>query len=152
MRVVVASWLLILPLAGCAIGEGDAVDGAGGGHGAGGALEHLPAQGAMGPYSAAVSSGEHVFLSGKIGERGGSFEREVETAIEALEAELQRLGLGLADVVAVTVYLTDMSTYAELNAVYARRFPQPWPARATVAVSGLPGGARVELSATARRR
>ena len=128
--------------AGCAIGEGDT----------GAALEHLPAQGAMGPYSAAVSSGEHVFLSGKIGERGGSFEREVETAIEALEAELQRLGLGLADVVAVTVYLTDMSTYAELNAVYARRFPQPWPARATVAVAGLPGGARVELSATARRR
>ncbi|HZM00710.1 MAG TPA: RidA family protein [Planctomycetota bacterium] len=106
----------------------------------------------MGPYSAAVSSGELVFLSGKLGERGGSFEREVETAIEALEAELQRLGLGLADVVAVTVYLTDMSTYADMNAVYALRFPPPWPARATVAVAALPGGARVELSATARRR
>jgi 2-iminobutanoate/2-iminopropanoate deaminase len=134
--------------AGCASGGGG---GAGDGGGARG-VEHLPAQGAMGPYSAAVSSGELVFLSGKIGERGGSFEREVETAIEALESELERLGLGLGDVVAVTVYLTDMSTYAEMNAVYARRFPEPWPARATVAVAALPGGARVELSATACRR
>jgi len=116
------------------------------------AVEHLPAQGAMGPYSAAVTAGELVFLSGKIGERGGSFEREVETAIDALEAELQRLDLGLGNVTAVTVYLTDMSTYAEMNAVYGRRFPEPWPARTTVAVTGLPGGARIELSATARRR
>jgi 2-iminobutanoate/2-iminopropanoate deaminase len=114
--------------------------------------EHLPAQGAMGPYSAAVTAGDLVFLSGKIGERGGSFEREVETAIDALEAELKRLDLGLGDVTAVTVYLTDMSTYAEMNAVYGRRFPEPWPARATVAVTALPGGARIELSATARRR
>lgn len=116
------------------------------------AIEHLPAQGAMGPYSAAVTAGDLVFLSGKIGERGGSFEREVETAIDALEAELRRLDLGLGDVTAVTVYLTDMSTYAEMNAVYGKRFPEPWPARATVAVTGLPGGARIELSATARRR
>lgn len=93
-----------------------------------------------------------MLLSGKIGERGGSFEREVETAIDAIEAELQRLGLGLADVAAVTVYLTDMSAFGELNTVYARRFPQPWPARTTVGVAALPGGARVELSATARRR
>ena len=126
---------------------GCASDG-GGGRG----VEHLPAEGAIGPYSAAVSSGAHVFLSGKIGERGGSFEREVETAIEAIEAELARLGLGLADVISVTVYLTDMSTFAEMNAVYARRFPEPWPARTTVAVAALPGGARIELSAVARRR
>jgi 2-iminobutanoate/2-iminopropanoate deaminase len=138
MKCSIAPGLVVLTLAGCA-GDGRGV-------------EHLPAQGALGPYSAAVSAGELVYLSGKIGERGGSFEREVETAIEALEAELQRLDLGLADVVAVTVYLTDMSTYADMNAVYARRFPQPWPARATVAVAGLPGGARLELSATARRR
>jgi 2-iminobutanoate/2-iminopropanoate deaminase len=117
-----------------------------------GPTEHLPAQGALGPYSAAVCVGELVLLSGKIGERGGSFEREVETAIDAVEAELRRLGLGVADVVSVTVHLTDMATYAELNAVYARRCPQPWPARTTVAVAALPGGARVELSATARRR
>jgi 2-iminobutanoate/2-iminopropanoate deaminase len=115
-------------------------------------VEHLPAQGAMGPYSAAVTAGDLAFLSGKIGERGGSFEREVETAIDALEAELRRLDLGLADVTAVTVYLTDMSTYAEMNAIYGQRFPEPWPARTTVAVSGLPGGARIELSATARHR
>ncbi|HVQ23736.1 MAG TPA: Rid family hydrolase [Planctomycetota bacterium] len=116
------------------------------------AVEHLPAQGAMGPYSAAVTAGDLVFFSGKIGERGGSFEREVETAIDALEAELKRLDLGLGDVTAVTVYLTDMSTFAEMNGVYGQRFPEPWPARTTVAVAGLPGGARIELSATAVRR
>ena len=123
-------------------------------HSTGGAagVEHLAAQGAMGPYSAAVTAGDLVFLSGKIGERGGSFEREVETASDALEAELKRLDLGLGDVTAVTVYLTDMSTFAEMNGVYGKRFPEPWPARATVAVAGLPGGARIELSATAVRR
>ena len=61
------------------------------------------AEGALGPYSGSVSTGGLCFVSGKIGERGGSFEREVETAIDAVEAELGRAGLGLGDVVAATV-------------------------------------------------
>ena len=115
-------------------------------------VRHLEAPDALGPYSAAVLTGEWCLLSGKIGQRGGSFAQEVETAFDAVEHDLERAGLSLADVAAVTVYLADMDDYAELNAIYARRLPAPYPARTTVGVAALPGGARVELSVVARRR
>ncbi len=114
-------------------------------------VRHLPAEGALGPYSAAVVSGHFCFVSGKIGERGQGFAHEVETAIDAIEAELAREELTLADVVVATVYLTDMERYAELNAIYSERFSAPYPARACIAVAGLPGAAQVEIMATARR-
>ena len=50
----------------------------------------------------------------------------------------------------VTVFLTDLGLYKELNRIYARRFPEPYPARTTVAVSRLPGNARVEISVIAQ--
>jgi 2-iminobutanoate/2-iminopropanoate deaminase len=115
------------------------------------ASRHLPAEGALGPYSAAVSTGDLVFLSGKIGKAGGSLGQDASAAIDSIERDLGWLHLSLADVVSVTVYLTDMSAYAELNAAYAKRFPQPYPARTTVAVSALPGGAKVEIQAVAAR-
>jgi 2-iminobutanoate/2-iminopropanoate deaminase len=103
-----------------------------------------------------VSTGDLVFLSGKIGKTStgapGSIGQEVEAAIDSIQKDLDRLQLSLADVVSVNVFVTDMSAYAELNAVYAKRFPQPYPARTTVAVSALPGGARVEIQAVAARR
>jgi 2-iminobutanoate/2-iminopropanoate deaminase len=113
---------------------------------------HLAAEGALGPYSGSVVAGGLCFASGKIGAPGGRFEDEVSRAIDALEAELGRRGLGLGDLVQVTVYLTDMELYAPLNAVYAARIPAPHPARACVAVAGLPGGARVEIVGLARLR
>jgi 2-iminobutanoate/2-iminopropanoate deaminase len=113
---------------------------------------HLPAQGALGPYSAAVLTDELCFVSGKIGAARDDFESEVDSAIDALAAELTRAGASLGDVVSVNVYLTDMANYPRLNAVYARRFVEPYPARACVAVSALPGGAHVEIQAIARRR
>ena len=118
----------------------------------GGATEHRVAEGALGPYSGAVIAGDLVFVSGKIGERGGSFEHEAETAIEAVRAELAGLGLDLGDVVESRVFLTDMERYADFNAVYGRLFPSPYPARACVAVAALPAGARVEVQCVARRR
>jgi 2-iminobutanoate/2-iminopropanoate deaminase len=117
-----------------------------------GRATYLPAQGALGPYSAAVSTDDLCFVSGKIGAKRDDFESEADSAIDALAAELARTGLALADVVSVNVYLTDMANYALLNAVYARRFTEPYPARACVAVSALPGGAHVEIQAIARRR
>lgn len=114
-------------------------------------VRHVPAEGALGPYSAAVVAGDLCFVSGKIGERGGTFAHEVETTIDAVEAELVREGLGLGDVVAATVYLTDMGRYGEFNEIYGERFPAPYPARACVAVAALPGAARVEIMVTARR-
>lgn len=110
-----------------------------------------PAPGALGPYSGSVRAGELVFVSGKIGERGQGFEHEVRTTIDAVEAELGRAGLSLRDVVAATVYLTDLGRYAELNSIYASRFQEPWPARVCVEVSRLPGDAQVEIQVTARR-
>jgi len=114
--------------------------------------EHLSDPGVLGPYSAVVLDGDHVFLSGKIGPRGGTYETEVEGAIEAVADNLARVGLGLADVLSVTVFLTDMADYPRFNEIYARRFPTPYPARSCVAVAALPGGARVELVVIARRR
>ncbi|MEM7307764.1 MAG: Rid family hydrolase [Planctomycetota bacterium] len=113
---------------------------------------HLPAPGAIGPYSGSVGVGPLVFASGKIGsERDGSFAAEAESAIDAVVTELKRSGLELRDVVSVQVYLTDMGRYAEFNQIYARRLPAPYPARTCVAVAALPAGARVEITVTAAR-
>jgi len=112
---------------------------------------HLPAEGALGPYSASVESQGFVFVSGKGGAAGGSFEEEAEGAIRAVEKELARSQLTLADVVSVNVFLIDMAQYAEFNKVYARLFPAPYPARACVAVAALPAKFRVEIQAIAAR-
>lgn len=115
-------------------------------------VEHRNAPGALGPYSGSVSAQGLVFASGKIGERGGSFAHEAETALQAMVRELARAGCGPEDLVSVTVYLTDMDLYDAFNEVYAATLPSPWPARVCVAVAALPGGARVEVAGVAARR
>jgi 2-iminobutanoate/2-iminopropanoate deaminase len=57
--------------------------------------------------------------------------------------------LGFADVVNVDVYLIDMADFAAMNTVYAAVFSSPYPARTTVAVEGLPLGARIEVELVA---
>ncbi len=111
---------------------------------------HLAAANAVGPYSALVESGGLYWLSGKIGDPSQSFRDELTGAIDAVEADLKRLGATLADVVSVNVFLTDMARFGELNEVYAARFPKPHPARTTVGVTALPKGAHVELQVVAR--
>ena len=111
---------------------------------------YRPAVGALGPYSGSVVSGDLVFVSGKIGTRGGSFAQEVQTALDAVERELARSGAALSDVISVTVYLTNLDQYGEFNDIYAQRFDRPYPARACVEVSRLPGGARVEIQVIAQ--
>ena len=106
------------------------------------------------PYSAAVTYRGLTFVAGKIGSERGpgvSFEAEVNSAIDALAAELQKDGLTLNDCLTATVYLTDMARYEEFNAIYGPRFTTP-PARACVAVKELPLGARVEIQVVARAR
>ena len=105
----------------------------------------------LGPYSGSVLSGNFCFVSGKIGDTSGSFEAEVSGALDALEQELSRAGLTLYQLVQVTVYLTNIDNYEVFNEVYAARVPEPYPARAVVQVDALPGDARVEIQATARR-
>jgi len=116
--------------------------------------EYLLTDGALGPYSGAVVDGGFAFVSGKVGAaaaRESAFSTEVTSAIDAVERELERAGCSLDDVVFVNVYLTDLDRYGEFNDLYAAGFGPPYPARALVEVSRLPGGARVEIQAIARR-
>jgi 2-iminobutanoate/2-iminopropanoate deaminase len=69
-----------------------------------------------------------------------------------LRAILQAGGADFKDVIKTTVYLTDMAVFPKMNEVYARHFGDARPARSTVAVSGLPRGALVEIDAVARVR
>jgi 2-iminobutanoate/2-iminopropanoate deaminase len=114
---------------------------------------------AAGPYSQAVVSGDHIFLSGQTpidpgtgalvdADVGGQAQR----CFDNLAAVLAAAGLGFGDVVKVNVYLTSMDDFAPMNEVYARQFDEPFPARTTVGVAALPLGARIEIELVARRR
>jgi 2-iminobutanoate/2-iminopropanoate deaminase len=112
----------------------------------------------IGPYSQAIVAGDLVFCAGQIGlDPGtgklvpGGLAAEAARAIENLTAVLAAEGLGLGDVVKTTVYLIDLGEGPVLNDVYGRHFTAPHPARATVQVSALPAGARVEIEAVAVR-
>jgi len=117
-------------------------------------MKHLPAPGALGPYSSGVATGSLVWLSGKIGAaetRSGPFEKELESALDAVAADLAQVDLNWGDVVSVQIQLSDINLYGTLNDVYAKRVPAPYPARSCSAVAALPGGARVEITVVARR-
>jgi 2-iminobutanoate/2-iminopropanoate deaminase len=116
------------------------------------ATVHLEATNAIGPYSAAVAAGDLVFLAGKGGDPAKEFKEEVAGALDAIEADLARMGLTLADVVSVNVFVTDMARFGELNEVYAARFPKPYPARTTVGVASLPKAMHAEIQVIAHRR
>jgi 2-iminobutanoate/2-iminopropanoate deaminase len=111
---------------------------------------------AIGPYSQAIRAGGFVFASGQIpidpatGEfvQGGIAE-QTEQVLKNLAALLEAAGSGLDKVVKTTVFLADMKEFAQMNEVYAKYFAAAPPARATVAVAGLPRDARVEIEAVA---
>ena len=111
---------------------------------------------AIGPYSQGVKIGRHLFLSGQIpiepstGEvLASSIEAQTRQVLKNLQAVLEEAGAAMGDVVKTTVYLTDLSAFSEMNAVYGEFFGAPYPARATVGVSALPKGAGVEIDAIA---
>ena len=113
---------------------------------------------AIGPYSQGVSAGELVFVSGQVPLRAdgtlvaGTVAEQTEQCLNNVLEILQAAGLAMDAVVKTTVYMTDLGRFAEMNEVYAKRFPAPFPARATVQVSALPKGAAVEIDAVAVRR
>jgi 2-iminobutanoate/2-iminopropanoate deaminase len=116
------------------------------------------APGAIGPYSQAIGAGRLVLCSGQVGLDPltgelveGGVEAQAERALKNLGAVLDAAGLGYADIAKTTCFLADMADFAAFNAVYARFMPDPPPARSTVAVAGLPKGARVEIEAIAIR-
>lgn len=111
----------------------------------------------IGPYSQAVVHGELVFCSGQLGldpATGLLAEGAVEQARQALvnlEAVLRGAGSSLHQSLKVTVYLTDLSCFSEMNKVYAEFFVPPYPARTAIQVSALPKGAAVEIDVIAVR-
>jgi 2-iminobutanoate/2-iminopropanoate deaminase len=116
--------------------------------------EKAPA--AIGPYSQAIHAGNLVFVSGQlpIDPITGSF---AEGGIKELTRQsltnmkhiLEAEGLTMNQVVKTTVFLAEMSDFAEMNEVYAEFFGKPFPARSAVAVKTLPKNARVEIECIA---
>lgn len=110
-------------------------------------------------YSQAVQAGNLVFCSGQIPldpktkamVTGGIAEQTVRV-LENLGAVLAEAGLEHSDIVKCTVFLADMADFPEFDEAYAPFFPEGAPARATVAVAGLPRGARIEIDAIAMLR
>jgi 2-iminobutanoate/2-iminopropanoate deaminase len=116
--------------------------------------EKAPA--AIGPYSQGILSGSLLFTSGQIpldpaagSLVSGGIQSETKQVLENLKAVLEAGGAGLKDVVKTTVYMTDLSEFAQMNEVYGIYFSGEPPARSTVGVASLPRGARVEIEAVA---
>lgn len=119
-------------------------------------IETDGAPAAIGPYSQAIRTGDTVWCSGQIALDpatgamvGETAAEQAEQALRNLGAVLEAAGSGFERLLRCTIYLVDMTDYAAVNAVYAKYMPEPAPARAAVAVAGLPRDARVEISAVA---
>ena len=115
---------------------------------------HAPA--AIGPYSQAIVCGDLVYTSGQIaldpasGELvGNDIEAQTHRVLQNLQAVLNSAGASLSSVIKTTVFLTSMSDFQAMNAVYAGYFEGQAPARSTVAVAELPRKARVEIECIA---
>ena len=113
---------------------------------------------AIGPYSQAVASGDLIFCAGQVAldpasgdSMTGDVRAQTERVLDNLAAVLAAAGSDLAHVVKTTVYLLDFNDFAAMNEVYAKRFGDHRPARATVGVSALPKGLRVEIECVAIR-
>jgi 2-iminobutanoate/2-iminopropanoate deaminase len=111
---------------------------------------------AIGPYSQAVEIGGVIYLSGQIPldpNRGriveGTIEDETRQVLKNLQSVLAAEGLTTDAIVRTTVYLTNLEDFPRVNQTYAEFFKEPYPARATVQVSALPRGARIEIDAVA---
>jgi reactive intermediate/imine deaminase len=112
--------------------------------------EHAPK--ASGTYSQAVRVGNTVYVSGQIpldpatGQLlSGDIEAEIRRVFDNLAAIAVAAGGSLANVVKLTVFLTDLAHFAKVNEIMANCFREPYPARAAVGVAALPRGARVEM-------
>jgi len=109
---------------------------------------------AIGPYSQAVKAGNLMFISGQIplNPKTGdlvaeSIEDQARQVLENVKSICEAAGRSLDDIVKISIFLTDLSNFAVVNDVMKEYFSEPYPARATVEVSGLPLGVNVEIEA-----
>lgn len=111
---------------------------------------------AIGPYSQAIQGGNFLFLSGQIpldpktGELvKGDIRQQTKQVLENIKGVLESQGLGMENVVKVTIFLKDIGNFNQVNEVYATYFPSSPPARSTVEVTKLPRDADIEIEAIA---
>ena len=118
------------------------------------AIHTADAPDAIGAYSQAVRVGDTIYLSGQIALDpvsmelvGDDPEAQVRQVLDNLSAVARAGGGSFADIVRLTVYLTDLAHFGTVNAVMAEYFAEPYPARAAIGVAALPRGALVEMDA-----
>ena len=109
---------------------------------------------AIGPYSQAVKAGNLMFISGQIplDPKTGdlvseSIEEQAKQVLDNVKSICEAAGSSLDDIVKISIFLTDLNNFSVVNDVMKEYFSEPYPARATVEVSGLPLGVNVEIEA-----
>ncbi len=109
---------------------------------------------AIGTYSQAVKVDNTVYISGQIPLDpasmevvSGGIEAEITRVFDNLKAVAEASGGGLADVVKLNIFLTDLGNFPTVNEIMATYFQQPYPARAAIGVAALPKGVGVEMDA-----
>ena len=120
------------------------------------AISTQKAPAAIGPYSQAIKVGNLVYTSGQIpidpatdSFVGGGIKEQTRQSLTNVKAILEEAGLTMSNVVKTTVFMADIADFADMNAVYAEFFAEPYPARSAVAVKTLPKGALVEIEVVA---
>ena len=121
-------------------------------------IKTIQAPDAIGPYSQGIDTGDLIFTSGQIPinpETGmlivGDFKEEVLQVLNNLDAILKESGSSLKKALKLTVFMTDLSNFSDLNDVFSTYFKGKFPARSAVQVSALPMNARIEIEAIGMR-
>jgi reactive intermediate/imine deaminase len=109
---------------------------------------------AIGPYSQAVRAGSTVYLSGQIPLDpatqdlvGEAFDAQCRQVFDNVAAVAAAAGGSLADIVKLTIYLTDLGRFGEVNEIMREYFSEPYPARAAIGVAALPRDVQIEIDA-----
>jgi len=107
------------------------------------------------PFSEGVVAGNTLYVAGQQGPdahgkvTGTDITVQTTNTIAAIKKIVEQAGFQMTDIVSVTVYIADLNDVPKMNEVYKKLMPDPKPARATVQVAGLIGGAKIEISAIA---
>lgn len=107
------------------------------------------------PFSDGVVAGNTLYVAGQQGPdangdvKSTDISEQTTNAIAAVKKVVEEAGFKMSDIVSVTVYVADVNDVAKMNEVYKKLMPDPKPARATVQVAALIGGAKIEISAIA---
>lgn len=123
------------------------------------AISTKKAPAAIGPYNQAIRVGNIVYTSGQIpldpatgAFVEGGIKEQTRQALTNIKAILEEAGTSMDNVVKTTVFMANMDDFADMNAVYAEFFTEPYPARSAVAVKTLPKGALIEIEVIAEAK